>query len=381
VNLKAKLICYVRSSEYRPDPRVRRLVSFLVKQESVPILLGLNRSGESPVGEDGGDFRIERFTFLKHHALPVDEVILGPFMVIWMFWVMTRLLRLRPDVIVASDFDTMMPCIVASKTLGRPLIHDPHDFWADDLGPPIPSFIIRSVRRMEQLSTSFASGLIIADISRIAQYDRSRLPPRVVEIVNSPMKASFLPGGKHRDLAEKGEMIVLYAGQLGTHGGILELIGAVRANSGIKLVLVGYGRIESEVSEAISRRRNGVFLGRKSHEEVLSLTRDCDVVYAMYDPDVPNNRFASPNKLFEAMACGKPVLVNDNTRLADLVRAHNCGLVIPYGDEDSIRAALSSLRDNKNLRTQLGANGLKAYEKYYNWNIMEDRLRRFFDEI
>jgi glycosyltransferase involved in cell wall biosynthesis len=200
-------------------------------------------------------------------------------------------------------------------------------------------------------------------------------------MVNSPMETCFLSGNGNHNLERTGEMTVLYAGQIVSDRGILELIDAVSAGSGIELVLIGYGRIESEVSEAMSRRRNGVFLGWKSHEEILSQTRDCDVVYAMYNPDVPNNRFASPNKLFEAMACGKPILVNDNTRLAELVRTHNCGLVVPYGDVDSLRAALSNLRDNESLAKELGANGLKAYEKYYNWDIMEDRLRMFFDEI
>ena len=129
------------------------------------------------------------------------------------------------------------------------------------------------------------------------------------------METCFRSGSGYHDLGGTGEMTVLYAGQIVTNRGILELIDAVSAGSGIELVLIGYGRIESEVSEAMSRRRNGVFLGWKSHEEILSLTRDCDVVYAMYNPDVPNNRFASPNKLFEAMACGKPVLANDFARV------------------------------------------------------------------
>ena len=74
------------------------------------------------------------------------------------------------------------------------------------------------------------------------------------------------------------------------------------------------------------------------------------------------------------MMCGKPIIVSDGSSMTNIVKAENCGLVIPYGDVRAIQDAIAKLMEDKKLRQYLGANGRKAYEKKYSWSIMEDRL-------
>jgi len=123
------------------------------------------------------------------------------------------------------------------------------------------------------------------------------------------------------------------------------------------------------------------YLGPIMYDIVIEKTLQADLLFALYDPRVPNNRYASPNKLFEAMMCGKPILVSDGTAMADIVKEEECGLVVPYGDVDAIKHAILTLKNDPVLCRRLGENGRRAYETKYNWKIMEERLLEIYRRL
>ena len=98
------------------------------------------------------------------------------------------------------------------------------------------------------------------------------------------------------------------------------------------------------------------------------------MVAALYDPNVPNNRYAAPNKVFEAMMCAKPVITSDGIAITDLVRSVGCGVVVPYGDRAALQRALEQLMLSPAECDRLGARGRAAFESGYQWKAMEARL-------
>jgi glycosyltransferase involved in cell wall biosynthesis len=97
-------------------------------------------------------------------------------------------------------------------------------------------------------------------------------------------------------------------------------------------------------------------------------------MFALYDPAVPNHRYSSANKIFEAMMLAKPVLVAENTGMDRIVARAESGIVLPYGDKDALERALQRLAEDPGLRLRLGQNARRAYETEYAWNVMETRL-------
>jgi glycosyltransferase involved in cell wall biosynthesis len=79
--------------------------------------------------------------------------------------------------------------------------------------------------------------------------------------------------------------------------------------------------------------------------------------------------------------CSKPIIVNDDTSMADIVRNEKCGIVVPYGDVEAIKKAISQLIQDRQLSNLLGENGRKAYETRYSWNIMETRLIHAYESL
>jgi glycosyltransferase involved in cell wall biosynthesis len=105
------------------------------------------------------------------------------------------------------------------------------------------------------------------------------------------------------------------------------------------------------------------------------------VLFATYDPAIPNHRFSSPNKVFEAMLLSKPVIVARNTNMDRIIEQAECGLVVDYGDLSQLEAALQTLEMHAALRLRLGENGRQAYETEFSWEIMQTRLAQLYAAV
>ena len=86
----------------------------------------------------------------------------------------------------------------------------------------------------------------------------------------------------------------------------------------------------------------------------------------------------TPNKLFEAMMLGVPIITNV---APELVNEVNCGIMVEYNNINQIKEAVISLRDNIDLRRKLGTNGRKAFIQKYNWTIMEQELYKIYGNL
>ena len=148
----------------------------------------------------------------------------------------------------------------------------------------------------------------------------------------------------------------------------------------VQLVIAGFGKDEHELLQLFSRSKNVKYIGRISYEDVIRWSLKADLLFALYDTIVPNNKYASPNKLFEAMMCGKPILVNKGTAMAEIVSKENCGLVVNYNKYE-IKKAIELLKYDPTLCVKLGNNGRKAYEIKYDWSIMEGRLLNLYHNL
>src|SRR5205814_1451379 len=108
--------------------------------------------------------------------------------------------------------------------------------------------------------------------------------------------------------------------------------------------------------------------------EVAAYTCASDVIYCGFDPANPNARFAAPNKLFEALAAGKPLITPDIGEIGHLVRRSGCGIVLPDCSVSAIRAAIQSMR-NPELRTAWTRNAQILGRTEMSWKKGEEVLR------
>jgi len=94
-------------------------------------------------------------------------------------------------------------------------------------------------------------------------------------------------------------------------------------------------------------------------------------LFATYDPNIPNHKYSAPNKIYEAMSLGKPIIVCKNTGIDKLIIENKLGYAIDYSSKEFKKTL-------KNIKSQdlkdISKNAKKLYNEKYNWKKMEEVL-------
>jgi glycosyltransferase involved in cell wall biosynthesis len=180
--------------------------------------------------------------------------------------------------------------------------------------------------------------------------------------------------------------IVLYQGGLSTDRGIEQLIDALPAlPTDVHLCLLGYGPLEpSLAAHAADPASSGRLhlLPAVRPDELLEWVASADVVAMPIQPTTLNHRLTTPNKLFEAMAVGVPVVASDLPGMAGIVRATGCGLVCDPTSPAAIATAIRALLDEPAAQAAARRERtLAAVDDCYNWEAQEEVLLAEYGQL
>lgn len=295
----------------------------------------------------------------------------------WWLFEFYWLLRADYDVIHAINFDTIFPAVIISKIRKKRLIYEIYDVYAH-MNAPIPGFMRRIGLHLEKLMMNYSNSVILVDESRIEEYNG--IPnSNVIIIYNSP-RDYLIENNPGIQKSEK--FTIFFAGMLHEGRSLFEVIDAIGPLEDVELIIAGFGRLEKDIKAIAESRPSKIkLLGKITHDDVIKLSSSADLLFSLYDPTVPLYKYASSNKLFEAMMLAKPILVSEGTAMENIVKKESCGLVAPCKNVGKIRDAILELKNSTSLRKCFGANGRKAYIEKYSWDLMERRLLNLYSNI
>jgi glycosyltransferase involved in cell wall biosynthesis len=163
-------------------------------------------------------------------------------------------------------------------------------------------------------------------------------------------------------MCHSGDFLAVYAGLHGLAQGleqVLEAAEILQPMGGFQFVLIGDGPQKAALqAQASSRGLGNVrFLDPQPSDEMPRLLASADALLVPLKGFIPG---AVPSKLYEAMGCGRPVVLVAEGEAAEVVREANSGIVVKPGDILGIANALRRLREDSRLGTALGENGRKA---------------------
>jgi glycosyltransferase involved in cell wall biosynthesis len=172
--------------------------------------------------------------------------------------------------------------------------------------------------------------------------------------------------------------IVLYQGGFSRDRGIEQLIDSLASMPGVVLVLMGYGSLEAELRARAAEPR----LAGRLHvlpavppSELLHWVASADVVAMPIQPTTLNHRLTTPNKLFEAMAAGVPLVASDLPGMAGIVRETGCGLLVDPTDPEAIAAACRRILEaTPEERGEWRVRARQAADTLYNWEQQAETL-------
>jgi glycosyltransferase involved in cell wall biosynthesis len=278
-------------------------------------------------------------------------------------------------VVHACDLDTMI-IAVAYRVLSfrRPyIIYDILDFIYQ-FSSPIPLALRNALRWLDSKLMAIADVIVVPDENRLRHVPRL-LHQRCRIVHNAPALDGMGP-------SDSGERVgaaikVVYVGGLSRDRGIRFLLSACEKFADrLQLSIAGQGVLVEEVREYSGRCSNIEFLGQVPFGTALAMMRDSDLLYAVYDPDCDVNKVASPNKFFEAVSLGKPIMVAAGTSVDEKVDRLRMGYVVEYS-EASVHATFASIR-REELR-QMGENA-RSGQSVYGYAAAQRVLRQVYEE-
>lgn len=144
----------------------------------------------------------------------------------------------------------------------------------------------------------------------------------------------------------------------------------------LTVVIVGGGSLRKDVVEESRRNEKVLYLGAIEYEEVPEVINGSVFCLSLVNEQSRNNLGASPLKIYEYMACGKPVIVTDIPGQGDVVRSIGAGTVIPPGDSLALCNASRELFENSDLRKVMGNRGAQNVARNHSW---EQRGRAVYE--
>ncbi|MBN4051292.1 glycosyltransferase, partial [bacterium AH-315-M05] len=121
-------------------------------------------------------------------------------------------------------------------------------------------------------------------------------------------------------------------------------------------------------------------LGVLDREKVIETMKRAIVGIVVFLP-LPNHVHAQPNKLFEYMSSGLPVIASNFPLWKEIVEKNNCGICVDPLNPQEIAKAISFLMDNHQTAKKMGENGIKRVKEEYNWDIEGKKLIDVYEKL
>lgn len=175
---------------------------------------------------------------------------------------------------------------------------------------------------------------------------------------------------------------ICYVGGITEIRGITTLVKAMEKTNGVELLLAGNILPEPYARELkkVPGWKKVHYLGPVNREQVAEIFGKSFAGIVTFQP-LPNHIDAQPNKMFEYMSAGLPVIGSNFELWRSIIQGNNCGICVDPTDENELAAAIMELKTDAGKVMEMGQNGKNAVMEKYHWETESESLRNFYEAI
>lgn len=333
-----KKLILVRSNQIQSDSRVEKYIKFF-DTEGIPYeIIAWDRNATG--------IELKNVHYYRRKVGYVVGGMKAAFnRLFWFRHVISELRKYDKDslFIHACDLDTAYPVALYKKFFNRKayMLFDVFDWMSDDMAGT--GMMRKAIVAMESTSLKYSDKLIICEEERRAQiphwekYNIEVLP-------NIPMAEIANSNEKDEVRFPNDKLTFSYVGYLG-HARFLDELLTLAEEGYVNLLIAGYGDklLEERCKKLNEQKDNIKYYGRVPYSKGLSIMSKSDLIYAMYCNVVRNHYYAAPNKFYEPMMLGKPLLTTKGIIIGDKVDKMGFGYTIEedYGKLVSLTLSLT----------------------------------------
>jgi glycosyltransferase involved in cell wall biosynthesis len=383
-------VCMHVRGAARTDVRVMREATALEKAGFAVSIVDIESESTRPAEEDIGGIHLKHLLrpdwLISARSKPWRLIKTIHKLIVSTLW----LLRTPADIYHAHDVNALPPCYIAAQLHRKPLVLDAHEMplhelegmrrrWVRTLITQLLAVMIRRCAGVITVSPLIVEEMFnryhISDISLI----RNTLPYHVAPRSNQLRQYLCLSSNVR---------IVLYSGNLQPDRALDKLIRAARfLERDIVIVLMGrgIGSTRAELEALIAREMVAdrvKIIPPVSYEELLDWTSSADIGAIAYAPDYSiNARVQFPNKLFEYLMAGLPVLASQLPAIAEIIETYDVGHVLTSLEPADIGSEINAMLADHDGLERMQHNALLATRHDLNWEKESQVLLRLYHDI
>ena len=291
-----------------------------------------------------------------------------------------RASRLKPDIVVARDLDSLKAGLKVKERTGAKLVYDVHEVFSWMIEDDVPRFLVNAAIKREQRLLTKADA-IIASNPGIIDWLVQQAPKDGIGIDDPITLVANCRDPQPEFIPPLGQRQLCYLGTLHKTRFIKEMVEAMRGIDG-RLVVAGPRTAHSlyDWLKVGNLPPNVQFLGHVTPEKVDFLMCESDIVVSMVDPSNKNNCIGLANKVFDAMSIGRAVIAPLGTASGNIVTNLQMGITTMY-DQDAFAEGVKVLLDGDDL-VRLGKNAYDACKNgVWNWQTQAKKFVAVFEGL
>jgi glycosyltransferase involved in cell wall biosynthesis len=362
-------------SDLVTDQRVHRTALSLNSKGLEVTLVGRKMRNSAEIEQR--PYRVKRF------KLPFEK---GPlFYASYNIRLFFYLLFHRADVLVTNDLDTLLPNFIISRLKGSAIYYDSHEYFTE-----VPELISRpGVRKIwlsiEQFIFPKLKNVYTVNDS-IAGIYKEKYNVDVKVIRNLPIRGKMeVPTLRRADFGlPSDKTIFLFQGAgINVDRGAEEAIEAIAQVPNAALLFIGGGDVIQQLQQKVAAMKvndNVYFIPKQPMEKLLAFTQLADIGLTLDKDTNLNYRYSLPNKLFDYIRAGLPVLATDLVEVRKIVDGYSIGKITNSCLPNDIASAMEAMiADRKSFA--LWKENLKIASLELCWEEEEKKLMEIFHEV
>lgn len=357
-------------SDLVTDQRVHKTAQCLHEQGFDVFLLGrkMKKSAEMPPR----DYKVKRV------ILPFETSFL--FYASYNIWNFFFLLFNKVDILHSNDLDTLFPNFLISKLKGVPLVYDSHEYFTgvpEIKKKPFVRFVWGSIEKyvFPKLKYVYTVNQSIANVYE----DLYKVKVGVVRNV-SLLNQEFL--SLQRDsLPEKNTIV--YQGMLNMDRGLEEMILAMQYIDNVQLIIIGGGDVENELHQLVKANNlesKVTFTGKLQYKEMMAITKTATFGISVEKPTNENYIFCLPNKVFDYLHAGIPILTSKLVEIENVVWKYDVGTLLESHKPEDIALKINEILSNKEQLLFWKKNTKKAALEC-NWQQESELIKNIYAKL
>lgn len=365
-NKKKAIVCV--SNDLITDNRVAKTCLVLGNLNYEVILVGRKKRNSPQMNQ--------RNYAWKRFRLPFEK---GPFFYLTLnLRLFLFLLGRKVDLIYANDLDTLAPCYFVSKVKNTRLIYDTHELFTEvpeltsrpkiqNIWLKIESSIFPRLKHVITVNDSIAKiyrqkyNVAVSTVRNVPEYDKENISRNTRKELN---------------IREEDFILIIQGSGLNKDRGIEEAVSAMQHCTDCVLLLVGDGDVIPKAKKMVAEKKMESkvrFIPRRPYKELMRITRLADLGLLLDKNTSLNQGLALPNKLFDYIHAGIPILSTNLSEISKIIKQYEVGIFLSEIQPKTICETILKYKTNIALQKQHRINCRNAAEQE-NWQVEQQKL-------